>query len=358
MAATEYGVNHPLAVKLWSRKLIREALKTTYFSRFMGSGTDSLIQLKPETSKGAGDKVTFGLRMQLSGAGVQGDATLEGNEEALTTYSDSVTIDQLRHAVISKGKMSEQRVPFSVRDEAMSGLRDWMADRFDTSFFNQIAGNTAQTDTKYTGNMATSAPSATSGNSRWLIPSSHTTEASLSVTDIFQLSYIDRAVNAAKTATPLIRPVKSGGKDYFVMFLHPNQVYQLRTDATANRITWYDAQKARVQGGDTGESESPIFNGALGVYNGVVLHEANRIPTLANSTSSSGAVYRAVLCGAQAAVMAFGEGNDESGNWVEKLFDYDNQLGVKAGSIFAIKKTVFNSIDFGTIVASSYSPAP
>jgi hypothetical protein len=48
--------------------------------------------------------------------------------------------------------MSEQRVPFSVREEAMSGLRDWWAVRLDTWFANQIAGYTVQADTRYTGN--------------------------------------------------------------------------------------------------------------------------------------------------------------------------------------------------------------
>ena len=35
-----------------------------------------------------------------------------------------------------------------------------------------------------------------------------------------------------------------------------------------------------------------------------------------------------------------------------------NQLGVKAGLIAGLKKSVFNSIDFGTIVVSSRDAAP
>ena len=34
MATTAYGTNHPLAVKLWSKRLMREALKETYIGRF------------------------------------------------------------------------------------------------------------------------------------------------------------------------------------------------------------------------------------------------------------------------------------------------------------------------------------
>ena len=68
MATTEYGVNDALAVKLWSKKLFQEALKKTYFSRFLGKTSSSLIQIKDETSKGPGDRITIGLRMQLAGA--------------------------------------------------------------------------------------------------------------------------------------------------------------------------------------------------------------------------------------------------------------------------------------------------
>ena len=98
MATTDYGVNHPLAVKLWSKKLIREALKETYISRFMGTSKDSLVYVKDELNKSAGDRIRVGLRMQLTGQGIVGDGTLEGNEEALTTYTDDLLIDQLRHA--------------------------------------------------------------------------------------------------------------------------------------------------------------------------------------------------------------------------------------------------------------------
>lgn len=129
MATTDFPTGHPLAVKLWSKKLFVEALKATYFGRFMGEGADNMIQVKPELNKSAGDKITVGLRMQLVGVGIQGDGLLEGQEEALVTYSDAVLLDQTRHAVRSLGKMSEQRVPFSVREESRMGLQDWWANR-------------------------------------------------------------------------------------------------------------------------------------------------------------------------------------------------------------------------------------
>jgi N4-gp56 family major capsid protein len=350
MATTSYGVNDALAVKLWSKKLFVDSLKKTFFNKFLGKGSNSLIQIKDETSKGPGDRITIGLRMQLSGDGVQGDGTLEGNEEALTTYSDNLLIDQLRHAVRSSGKMSEQRVPFSVREEAKAGLEDWWAGRMDTWFFNQLAGYTVQTDTRYTGNQAAIAPST----NRKLFAGATATDVGQGSSDIFNLNLIDKCVERAETVSPTIRPIMVSGEKKFVMFLHPYQVYDLRTSTSTGQ--WLDIQKAALAG--SADSKNPIYTGALGEYNNVVLHQASRVPQGVNGASAVTTTRRAIFCGAQAGIMGYGQ-KDQDGemSWVEELFDYKNQLGVSAGMIAGLKKTVFNSEDFGVFTVSTYAAA-
>lgn len=314
-----------------------------------------MIQFLDDTAKGPGDKITVGLRMQLSNAGIQGDGTLEGEEESLTTYSDSFVVNQLRNAVRSGGRMSEQRVPFSVREQAMLGLADWWADRIDTSGFNQLTGNSAQTDTKYTGNNSVTAPSS---NNRYYANGLATDAAvaSASASNAMQLKFIDYAVEIAKTNSPAIRPIRYLGEDYYVCFLHPYQVTSLRTNSNSGQ--WLDIQKAAMAGyaGKREVETNPIFNGALGVYNNVVLHESTRIPLVsALGASTTDGAYRAVLCGAQAATIGFGQDNsDMKASWVEELFDYGNQLGVAAGMIYGLKKTIFNSQDFATVTISSF----
>lgn len=369
MATTNYGVNNPLAVKLWAKKLNVEALKATWVSKFISEGSDGVIQKKTDMEKSAGDRLTIGLRMQMTGDGIQGDGTLEGNEEALVTYSDNLLINQLRHATRSAGKMSEQRVPFSVREEGMAGLRDWLADRYDISFFNQVCGNTLQTDTRWTGNNSAIAPST---GHLILAGNVGTAETSLSATTAayFSLTDIDRAVTAAKsfgkygdyTNSVPMRPIMVGGEQKYVLFMHPYQTRLLRTNTSTGQ--WLDIQKAAMTGGQV--SNNPIYTGALGEYNGVVLHESARVaPTLSfaggtNTLNTQSSYYRAVLCGAQAAALGFGQDQNTglSGSWVEELFDYGNQLGIAAGMIFGIKKLVYNSLDFSTLVISSYAPAP
>lgn len=343
MALTEYGVNDPEAVKLWSRKLMRESLKNTWASKFMGKDSNSLVQVLDDTSKGPGDRVRCLLRMQLTGDGVAGDATLEGNEEALATYHDDVYIDQLRHAVRSKGKMTEQRIPFSIREEARLGLQDWWSARFDYWFMNQLAGNTSQTDDRYTGMQ-----SAIAADSAHVIyPSGVTAVADMTATSTqqFSLSMVDQCVLKANTLTPKIRPVNTGdAQSDYVMFVTPEHHYDMRRNSST--LEWADIQKAAMQGGAI--SKNKIFTGAIGMYNKTILHESYYLPI--TTTDGGSKVGTAVFCGSQAGIMAFGRDNSKNRmSWKEKYFDYDNQLGVKAGLIGGLKKTTYNSKDFATI---------
>src|SRR5574343_968915 len=349
MADTNYGVNHPQAQKLFSKALFHDVIGESYWGKFTGKSDSSLIQIKSETQKDAGDKITFGLRALLSGDGVTEGTTLEGAEEAMVNYPDSVLINQLRHAVRSAGEMSEQRVPWSVREEARMALKDWWIERMETVAANQMTGNTAVSDGKYTGFNSTTAP--TSG--RLIIGNDHTAETSLSATTThaIKLADLDKAVAIAKTAVSggrqRIRPIKIAGKDHYVAFLHPDQIYQLRRDASTQGNLW-DVLRSQLQGGDI--KDNPLVTGAMFMYNNVIVHEWSYLPNTVGATGNTN-YRRGVFCGAQACSVGFGK--DHSGarwKWTEELFDYKRKLGVNARLIMGAKKTVYNSVDFGTIV--------
>lgn len=351
MATTNYPVNHPLAVKVWSKKIAREALKSTQAFKFMSTGKNSLCMVLDDLQKGAGDRVRVPLRMIPTGRGVGEGQALEGNEEALVTYYDDCLINEVRHAVAVDTIIDAQRVPFEAREEAKDGIVDWYKERIDTMFFNQLAGNTGQADLLYTGNNAAVAPSSASTNTRIIYPTAHTTENSISAsgTYAFDLSFIDRAVQLAKEATPVIPPVRIGGDSYYVAFLHPSQVRAMRTTTSTGQFL--DIQKAAMAGGDV--ENNPIFTGALGVHNGVVLHESVRVP-LAPSTTL---VRRGIFCGAQAIALCFGKGYGEEPKYIERDFDFGKKFGAAVETIVGMKKTQFNSVDYATIVMSTYAAA-
>jgi N4-gp56 family major capsid protein len=141
----------------------------------------------------------------------------------------------------------------------------------------------------------------------------------------------------------------------YVCFIHPDQVLSMRADV-ATVGNWFDLQGKRLQGGE--KDNNGLYTGALGIYNRTLLVENTRVPSGINSTTGVAVsnTRRAIFCGAQAASWAYGKGGGKNKfKWVEELFDYDRELGVRASAIFGCKKTVYNSVDYGTIVLGSYA---
>jgi N4-gp56 family major capsid protein len=357
MAVKLFGVNNALTNKLFSRKLAIAAIAGTYIDKFTGSDDDSAFQMVNEAHKAPGDQITCGLAVNLTGDGVLGSDPLEGNEESITTYDDALILNELKHAVRvgARSTITQQRVPYDLRQLALKKLSKWWVDKKDKWAANQLGGNTATSgttnsldvlgnDIRNTGLQATLAPDA-----------NHTIRAGAAATDqalssdLFSLNLIDIAVERAKTLDPLIRPIMIGGQPFYVCFLHPHQATDLRTAATSTG-TWYDIQSRAMDGGEI--SGNPIFTGALGVYNQTIIHEWSRVPRGVNSSTGAAidGTRRAIFCGAQAMWIGYGQDHGPSRyKWVEKLWGYDEQLGVSGACIGGAKKSRFNSVDYGLI---------
>ena len=273
--------------------------------------------------------------MLLSGAGRTENEVLEGNEESLTTYSDSFYINELVHAVRVKGEdtIDVQRVNHNLRDEARSALADWYADRQSLWFFIQMSGYTASSITYrgvstalsavYQGNNTVTAPST---NRKIFATGSADETVNADSTATFSLELIDYAKEKAMLANPKVRPIRINGENKYVMYLHPTQVTDLRTNTSTGQ--WLDIQKAAMMGGKI--SGNPIYSGALGEYNGVILRESEDVVTGVHSSTGAEQTNtrRALFLGAQAGFIGFSSkfSKNSAYKWVEKTFDYDREL--------------------------------
>ena len=368
MATTNYAVNDAMAVKLWSRVLDHEALKYTAIAPLIGDDENSIIHMQDALSKGPGDSITYAIVMQLSQLGFSENQLAEGNGEALTTYSDSLVINELMAVagVKSRRTIDQQRVPWDLRNTAKGRLGDWYAKRYSTAFFNQVCGYTPATDVRLTGLNAVTAPSTT----RIIRQSNRASDDLLVAGDTFTLDLIDKAKEMAITATPQIRPVKIKGssqrgngrsdfnntlEDMYVLYMHPYQVTAMRRNTSTGQFL--DLQKSASMGRE--ETGNKIFSGAIGMYNGVIMRSAI---DCTDGVSAAGAdvstVRRAVLLGGQAAMMGFGRDNGPNKiTWNEELFDHKRRLEISALTIHGIKKTRYNSVDYGVVVISTYAAA-
>jgi len=362
MSYTSFAVNDSNAIKVWSQEVAVAERETSDIAKLMGEDADSIIQVKNDFSKtnGKGDQITYTLRARVGGKGFTEGQTAQGNARALSFYNDSVLINELGQTVGVKPKntIDQQRVPMDLRSEGRDGLAEWWKDRKSVCFFNHACGYTVantESDTSgavFTGHNTVVAPSST----RQLWAGSATTDQGLTSADTFTVSLIDRAKELAMLGDNIVAPVMIGGQPKHVMYIDPSQVTSLRTNA--GQGGWLDIQKAAIMGGQT--TGNAIYTGALGEWNNVILRQSQDI-TLGVHSSAGTAVSntrRAVLLGRQAAVCAYGGANQYGPmkyRWSEEIFDHGRLLELGAWSIWGMKKCRFNSVDFGTIVVSTYA---
>lgn len=368
MAKTIVGLGDPKAVRKYSAFLAVDVGRTSYFNRkFMGTGVDAQtpIQTLPHLENDAGDSISYDLVMQLKMQPVEGDRILEGNEEDLKFYTDALFIDQARGGVNAGGVMSRKRTIHDLRKQAKGRQTEWWSRVFDELFFMYLSGargvNADYTYSTSYGGFANNPLVAP--DTYHLIIQNGKTKATLTAPtlglggDSMTLTTIDQAVSRAKTmgggssGIPAIEPCMIDGEEHYVCVMHPFQEHAIRNNTSTGQ--WLDIQKAASAAEG---SKNVIFKGAMGMYNGVVLHSHKAVIRFNDYGSGSNVqAARALFMGRQAGVVAFGSpGNGLRFDWHEETRDNGNQAVITTSSIFGVKKTSFKtdnygSLDFGVI---------
>lgn len=330
-----------LTVQQWDDKYFKESLNANIFKPYMGTKTNSIIQVKEDLTKKKGDSVTFALVNKLTNSATTGSDILEGNEEDMTSRSFKLTVDKYRNAV-RVGELDEQFSAISLRNAAKDVLMDWnmelTRDKVITALgsINSVAygsASEAQKDAWLADNSDRVLFGALKSNN-----SSNDHSASLATIDNtddkLTASAISLMKRMAKTASPKIRPIRprQGGSksDYYVLFAPSLLVRDLAQDSAflqANR-------EARARGKD-----NPIFMGADYVYDNVAIIEVEDIAVLSGVGAGSIDVAPCYLCGAQ----AIGMGWARRPKTIQKTFDYEDKVGVAVDQIYEIGKMTFGS---------------
>ena len=332
MSAT--ASNSALRPELWRKALFADVRDNLYMTRFIGSSEQSMIQELEDLTKAKGTNISFGLGMKLSSSGITGDSALEGNEAAMTDYDEDVAINQLRFGVLLTGQYDEKRNVYEQRESAKNRLTDLWAERVDQELLDKLCGKTTST--------FANTPDA-AASSRAIYAGGAASIGAITTSMKMDTKVLDAAKQTAILASPRIRPLRVDGKQYYVAILHPYDATNLRQDPV-----WAQAQRdANVRGED-----NPIFSGALGLWNGIVVHEHEYVFRTTDGSGSAN-VARNILCGQQAGVIAWGA----PVKWVEKTFDYSNQWGISVGAIFGCIKPMFNSVDYGVVTMYAASGA-
>lgn len=332
-----------LTVQQWDDKFFREYLGWNRFAKYMGTSTSSLIQLKEDLTKKKGDSVTCALVNRLTGAGVAGSGTLEGNEEDMVSRSHKITINQIRNAVRVPA-LEEQFSAIGLRNAARDVLMDWSMEHVRDDIVTALGSKNgvafatateAQRDAWLTNNVDrvlfgdsksnTDATGGTGGGYDF----SDSLAAIENTNDKLKTSTIDLAVRLAKEASPRIRPIRvreDGDEEWFVLFAGSRAFRDLRADTAIQQAMREALPRSK---------DNPLFTAGDLLWGGVIIREIPEIKHVASTIH----VAPNFLCGAQALGYAIAK------RWesVTEEFDYNDKLGVAMRHWYGLEKLRFGS---------------
>lgn len=367
MARTIVGLNDAKAVKKYSALLAVDTAKKGYWSkRFMGKGPTpgTPVQMLTELENDAGEQITYDLNLQMKMEPIFGDDILEGQEEDLKFYTDTIYIDQVRGGVNTGGRMTRKRTLHNLRDIARRRQGDWWARLFDEYLFMYAAGARGINSgfihrTGFSGfaNNAFAAPDA----DHIMYAGSATSKASLAATDKMNVTLVNKLVAHAQMMgggteeKPQIMPVMIDGEEHYVLVMTPWDEYNMRQEA--GEASWTSIQKAAASAEGR---KNPIFKGGLGMINNVVLHSHKSVVRFNDyGAGANVSASRSLFLGEQALVVCFGSpGTGLRFDWNEEGRDNNNQAVITTSSIFGVKKCRFNGTDFGMIAVDSAAAQP
>lgn len=356
-------------VDQWADDEFYEYVRQSPLKFLMGTSINSPIQIKEDLLKEAGDQITVSLVTRLTGAGVTGDNTLEGNEEALGNYGHKVTVNQLRHGVVV-GQFEKIKTKIDLLEAAKDMLRLWNMEQLRDLFLARLLSPVTDGLTTYTAaseaqkdawevanNPATSNQRILFGAAKGNANGDHSaglTNIDGTADDLHQ-DIIRLLKRLAQSCSPHIRPVTvkggdsgPGGEKFYA--LAGSLAFR---DLQANMDTVH--QNADVRG-----AANNIFTGgSIDVGNVRVFEvpEMDRTPAnggcLLENVGSGGSVEvePVFFLGAQALVLA----------WAQRMaikldeFDYQNKRGVAVSEIRGCEKTTMNSFQHG--MATGYVSA-
>ena len=358
-----------------SMQAFKQHLRERYFgdkfrSREIGDsksgGNNGIIIEKTELIGKSGTEVSVRLRERNNSAGRVGDDTLEGREEGLTWRNCTVKAWQRRNAFKVKGTQTEQGTEIPIRAEARDEASTWMAEANDFDACNALSGTELiihndddDTDITVVQEAKPHADRHFIGGQSWdagsgkYIINNRANHGAITANDRFGTLVIEEMLRRAKKRLPSVgsmRPIKYKGETHFILFAHPDQLYDLSCESRYESMMAAAAERGK---------KNPMLSGCVAWWKGVAIFEYDAI-----QTRSTGQTYntgdtavgagvdtaRALLCGAGGAIYA---STTKRPTWKEKAFDYDDKWGVAVKHFWGYQKAMFNGYDYGVVTADT-----
>lgn len=348
MAETQFASNHPLTVKRWSKEVFDTALKQLMWVQrgMLSADGNRFVYVNKDLTKTVGDRITFPKVQHLTGTGQGDHGFFRGNEEALVTQSFNLEVHQRKHVASLGDELTAQRSIIDLRMHGKEELATWYTEKLESDIDGAIYGTGNESGIETVNSVTPSANRMfyIGQTSAGVIGTEQGDDATLAAQTqasyLFGTKVIDYAKRKAQIGTAeKVQPVRADGSDHYVMFIHPYQAKALQADDD-----WLNAQRNAGLRGKT----NPIFTGALGVWNGVVVHEYERAPLRGNGeyfhdsgdllATADRYIARAALLGKRAIALGWAM----PAKYGEDYADYSKTKPVcTVNTIYGVKATQF-----------------
>lgn len=331
-----------LRVQQWDDKFFTEYVRENRFAPDMGTSENSIVQVKEDLRKRRGDRITFNLVNRLTGAGVTGTSTMEGNEESVDQRAHLLTVDKVRNAV-RVAEMEEIKNAIDIREAGRMVLKTWIMEKTRDDIIAALGSiQTGHGTFELYGDASEAEKDAflADNSDRYLFGaaksnnSANDHSAALanidSTNDKLTASALSLMKRIAKTASPKIRPIKTmGDEEWFKVYVPTLCLRDLVNSDSA-------FQQANREARERSKS-NPLFRGADYVWDGLIIKEIPEIEVISGVGASSIDVAPVYLCGAQ----ALGVGWAKRTTSRTKEFDYGDKYGMEIHEIRGIEKLCF-----------------
>lgn len=359
MGATDFYAGQPYNKDAWGHKAYDEFIENFFFTGMLGDGENAIIDHITELTKNAKGESGAWLHLiaDIHGGGVMGDNTMEGRERELEASWIRANYDQIRNAMVTKGRISEQKSVINGRKNFRKKMARWLADSmedqailtasgisyaYNTDGSPRVtpAGQDPWTDLDYAADVT--APTA-NRHVRWDATDGLVAGDTTVVTTADTPTYNLVPELEAKASTLRLTPLRVGGEEYFLWLIHKNAMAKLWQDSNFRSV---------VVDGATRGPGNPIFKGTKVTMNNLIIKPYNRTFTTLGAASASkwgsgGLVNgsRSLLMGAQALAMV----DLGAVNWEEDTRDFANRWALAIDKMVGWLKPKFLDSHTGTV---------
>ncbi len=249
----------------YSKEVTKAIVAKSKIEPFLGrseNDTNAIIKTVKKTCE-LGNLVGIELQDELVESGATGNVTLDASTEELKTIKQFIKVDRWQHTVPSNQDIVTQRAANQFKDRARTSLKNWGTRKFDKVFFSAMSADCT--------NIVCAGHHTTHDCSTILKADVLTTADVEEARRRADLGVNGIVTDGVEGGVPPIVPVSTNKEEnagyyedlpVYVMLVGTNTARHIKNDPN-----WAEARKdARERG-----KSNPIFTGALGFWDGVLL---------------------------------------------------------------------------------------